>query len=369
MDYAATLKHLAKEAGIPIPPNSFSKPSVGRSPSLNKSKGLSKCSKCGETRTGIGWCRPCNTAKLIAQFKNWTSGNEELDQFIRDTQINANTPYDYIRWINFDSFSDLKFIAKGGLGSVFSAKSEAWGKVALKFLDEAENLARDFLEEVRAYHRCSLGSGIVDCYGVSKDPETNRYVMVMRYADHGSLRKYLTKFFTELSWDEKIILFDRIAKGLKGIHDVGMISYKWRFLSDGKAPFQGPKTKKVRTGTVKSVITNSGAVHPQAFYTSRLLHYPNLPEPQNSDTFTLFDSTTGELHVMVRKQNTKKDPSRSSTLPPSDTGNIDKGKERAREGLSRRESVKISHHRWSSIINEIPKQVELYKVDDKEKQS
>ncbi|CAG8506223.1 3220_t:CDS:2 [Funneliformis caledonium] len=294
MDYAATLKHLAKEAGIPIPPNSFSKPSVGRSPSLNKSKGLSKCSKCGETRTGIGWCRPCNTAKLIAQFKNWTSGNEELDQFIRDTQINANTPYDYIRWINFDSFSDLKFIAKGGLGSVFSAKSEAWGKVALKFLDEAENLARDFLEE---------------------------------------------------------------------------ISYKWRFLSDGKAPFQGPKTKKVRTGTVKSVITNSGAVHPQAFYTSRLLHYPNLPEPQNSDTFTLFDSTTGELHVMVRKQNTKKDPTRSSTLPSSDTSNIDKGKERAREGLSRRESAKISHHRWSSIINEIPKQVELYKVDDKEKQS
>ncbi|CAI2165404.1 16010_t:CDS:2 [Funneliformis geosporum] len=458
MDYAATLKHLvAKEAGIVIPPNSFSKPSVGRSPSLNKSKGLK-------------------------------------------TQINANTPYDYIRWINFDSFSDLKFIAKGGLGSVFSAKSDAWGKVALKFLDESDNLAHDFLEEVRAYHRCSLGSGIVDCYGVSKDLDTNRYVMVMRYADHGSLRKYLTKYFTELSWDEKIILFDRISKGLKGIHDVGMvhrdfhsgnilrheklvyvtdlgmcrpenetddskkiygvlpyvapevlrgtpytqaadvyslgmimwemssneppfadrahdyslardicnglrppiisgtpkcyvaamlrcwdsdpkkrptvdelieISYKWRYLSDGKAPFQGPKTKKVRTGTIKSVITNPGAVHPQAFYTSRLLHYPNLPEPQNSDTFTLFDSTTGELHVMVRKQGPKKEPARSATLPPSETGNSDKGKEKARESFhnSRRESVKISHHRWSSFFNEIPKQVELFKVDEKEKQS
>ena len=84
--------------------------------------------------------------------------------------------------------------------------------------------------------------------------------------------------------------------------DLINVSYKWRYLSDGKAPFQGPKNKKVKTGTVKSVLTNSSAVHPQAFYTSRLLHFPNLPEPRNSDTFTLFDPTTGELHTMVRKQ-------------------------------------------------------------------
>ncbi|GBB91377.1 hypothetical protein RclHR1_18610003 [Rhizophagus clarus] len=512
MDYSSMLKHLAKEAGIVVPPNSFSK---SGSPSLGKSK-LSKCSKCGGTRTAIGWCRPCDTAKLKAQFKNWTSGNEELDQFLRETQLNANTPFDYMRWINFDSFSDIKFEAQGGFGSVCSAKSSAWGKVALKFLDNSENLAQDFLDELRAYHRCSLGSGIIDCYGVSKDPETNRYVMVMRFADHGSLRKYLTKYFAELSWDEKIILFDRVAKGLQGIHDSGLVhrdfhsgnilrheklvyvtdlgmcrpvnesedsknvygvlpyvapevlrgesykqksdiyslgmimwelssneppfadrahdyslavdicnglrppiisgtpkgyvaamlrcwdaepskrptaadllnmSAKWRYLSDGKAPFQGPKTKKVKTGTVKSVITNSGVVHPQAFYTSRLLHFPNLPEPRNSDTFTLFDSTTGELHQMIRKSNSKRDPVGSAT-------NDNKGKEKVREDYQthngRREITRSmtlgkidkemidrlkedrrqhSHYRWSSIINEVPREVELYRVDEKEKQS
>jgi len=47
--------------------------------------------------------------------------------------------------------------------------------------------------------------------------------MVMRYADHGSLRRYLTEYFAELSWDEKIILFDRVAKGLQGIHDSGLV--------------------------------------------------------------------------------------------------------------------------------------------------
>ena len=54
-----------------------------------------------------------------------------------------------MRWINFDVFSEREFIAKGGFGSVYSAKSNAWGKVALKFLNNSENLARDFLDEVR----------------------------------------------------------------------------------------------------------------------------------------------------------------------------------------------------------------------------
>jgi hypothetical protein len=54
-----------------------------------------------------------------------------------------------MRWIKFDSFSDLEFVANGGFGSVYSAKSKAWGKVALKFLDNSESLGRDFLSEVR----------------------------------------------------------------------------------------------------------------------------------------------------------------------------------------------------------------------------
>ncbi|CAG8612337.1 18739_t:CDS:2 [Rhizophagus irregularis] len=315
MDYSSMLKHLAKEAGIVVPPNSFSK---SGSPSLNKnekSSKLSKCSKCGGTRTAIGWCRPCDTAKLKAHFKNWTSGNEELDQFIRETQLNANTPFDYMRWINFDSFSDVKFEAQGGFGLVYSAKSSAWGKVALKFLDNSESLASDFLDEVKL------------------------------------------QFFV---FGDTLVV----------------------------APFQGPRTKKIKTGSVKSVITNSGAVHPQAFYTSRLLHFPHLPEPRNSETFTLFDPTTGELLTMIRKSSSKRDPAGSAT-------NDNKGKEKAREDYQthngRREVTRSSilfkgmtlgkvdkemidklkadrrqhsHYRWSSIINEVPREVELYRVDE-----
>jgi len=61
-----------------------------------------------------------------------------------------------MRWIPFDSFSELEFIAKGGFGSVYSAKSKSWGKVALKFLDNSEELTSEFLEEVIFYRANSI---------------------------------------------------------------------------------------------------------------------------------------------------------------------------------------------------------------------
>ncbi|CAH1759640.1 326_t:CDS:2 [Entrophospora sp. SA101] len=378
LDYSSILKTL--EAGVAVPTTAFSKSVLGLSKENGSSDGISKCSKCGEPRTSIGWCKPCNTKKLKDQFQNWTSGDDDLDEFIRETQTSANTPFDYMRWIPFDSFSDLEFIAKGGFGAVYSAKSKSWGQVALKFLDNSQELTRDFLEELRAHHRCSLGSGIIDCYGVSKDPEKNQYVMVMRYADHGSLRRYLSQYFTELSWEEKILLFDKICKGLKGIHDAGLVH----------PPFQGPKTKKVKTGhLVKSAINKTNSVHPQAFYTSRLLHYPNLPEPRNCETFTLFDPTTGEIHSMVRKSTKNRET--------TDEQKSNKGKERSREDFQThhgrkdsmtrsmtmgkldremldkikndRSSRRMSQIRWSTIVNDIPKQVELSTLDEPQKET
>lgn len=519
MDYSV-LKSMAKVVGRSLPSDAFQGTSLGGSPSTHTKERFSKCSNCGGSRSSFGWCKPCNTKKLMENFEKWTSGNDDLDKFIRETQRNASTPYDYMRWIPFENFSDLNFVAKGGFGSVFSAQSSDLGKVALKFLDNSENLAKDFLNELKAHHRCgSLSNGIVDCFGVSKDPKTNRYVMVMRYAEQRDLRLYLTQYFAELSWDKKIELFDLIAKGLQEIHSHGFVhrdfhsgnilrheknvyvadfgmcrpanetedskkiygvlpyvapeilrgakytaaadiyslgmimwemssnnppfadrahdyslardicdglrppiisgtpkgyvaamlrcwdadpskrptiedllnaSYKWRYLSDGNAPFQGPKTKKVPTGNIsRPTATCSNVSHPQAFYTSRLLHFPHLPEPKNLDYYSLFDSTTGEIHKIVRKNTSKKESIRSSTLPMNEysrqiTANKDKevAKEpRSSTNLSRSMTIgrvvdqstidkiraerrRLSKYR-STFLEDIPSQVELSTVTNK----
>src|SRR5688572_793192 len=39
---------------------------------------------------------------------------------------------------------------------------------------------------------------VVTCFGITKDPETNNFMMVMLYAENGSLRQYLNNKFNSL---------------------------------------------------------------------------------------------------------------------------------------------------------------------------
>src|SRR5947208_7605567 len=64
---------------------------------------------------------------------------------------------------------------------------------------------------------------IVRCYGITKDPKTNNFMMVMEYADLGSLRQHLNNNFNSLNWTEKLLCLYDITHGLKKIHEKGLI--------------------------------------------------------------------------------------------------------------------------------------------------
>ena len=44
--------------------------------------------------------------------------------------------------------------------------------------------------------------GVLDIYGISQDPNTKEYILVVRYANNGSLIDYLTKEFKYLRWKD-----------------------------------------------------------------------------------------------------------------------------------------------------------------------
>src|SRR2546426_8072044 len=60
--------------------------------------------------------------------------------------------------------------------------------------------------------------GILDIYGISQDPNTKEYILVMRYAEDGSLKDYITKNFKNLKWKDKIQILYNIISGLNIIH-------------------------------------------------------------------------------------------------------------------------------------------------------
>src|ERR1051325_2502766 len=58
-----------------------------------KKNGL--CKKCKQPKNNWRWCRICNFQQ---NFKNWTSGNHDIDKFIQKTQLKA-THREVLEWI------------------------------------------------------------------------------------------------------------------------------------------------------------------------------------------------------------------------------------------------------------------------------
>jgi serine/threonine protein kinase len=63
---------------------------------------------------------------------------------------------------------------------------------------------------------------IIKIYGITKDSKTNDFMMIMQYANNGSLRQKLDKDFNSLEWKEKLDILRDIAYGLTNIHKEGL---------------------------------------------------------------------------------------------------------------------------------------------------
>ena len=123
------------------------------------------CGECNEPGTGWNWCQTCNAKRFKDNFKNWTSGNKDIDELIQYSQLNATYYANCLEWVPFENFQNVTYIAKGGFGKIYSAEwpegyiyfwdieNQKWKrcssiKVALKSLDNTSNISKDFLMEV-----------------------------------------------------------------------------------------------------------------------------------------------------------------------------------------------------------------------------
>jgi hypothetical protein len=52
-----------------------------------------KCVECMQIYTGLNWCQACNSKRFQQNFGNWTSGNDDIDKFIQNTQLSAKNHY------------------------------------------------------------------------------------------------------------------------------------------------------------------------------------------------------------------------------------------------------------------------------------
>ncbi|RGB41503.1 kinase-like domain-containing protein [Rhizophagus diaphanus] len=193
------------------------------------------CGECKEPGTGEYWCQSCNAKRFKDNFKNWTGGNKHIDEFIQQSQLNAVHYRNYIEWIPFEKFQNVTYIAEGGFGKIYSAEwpegnIEYWDienqkwiriikkKVALKSLNNSSDICSDFLNEIKSHLQIYLYD-IVQCYGITQDPNNKEYIMVLFYCEIGNLRNYLNKTKNYINYESKIDKLQQIARGLLDIHN------------------------------------------------------------------------------------------------------------------------------------------------------
>ncbi|RHZ78910.1 hypothetical protein Glove_155g129 [Diversispora epigaea] len=181
------------------------------------------------------FCLTCTKEKFIQEFKTWSSGNANIDKIIQESQSNI---YYKLHWIPYDNFQNIEHIADGGHGSVYSAEMENviklnWNfikqdweyaligsKVALKEIEDSRYDLVEFFKLIKAI--ISNYEFITYYYGISKNPSTQNYIIVMDLFD-GDLHNYLTKTFWDLGWETKIGILESIAYGLESLHEKNLV--------------------------------------------------------------------------------------------------------------------------------------------------
>ena len=123
------------------------------------------CENCNQECLATTYCEICIRNHLKANFSNWTSGNDKIDNLIRECQMKAFAPYLIVEWIPYNNLKNIKYLTKGGFSEIYTADwiggyYDEWDSkdrqlvrfgvqyVVLKRLENVENANKHWLEEV-----------------------------------------------------------------------------------------------------------------------------------------------------------------------------------------------------------------------------
>ncbi|RHZ61629.1 hypothetical protein Glove_346g141 [Diversispora epigaea] len=198
-----------------------------------------KCLKC-KRRSRINSSQICYYCYGLNSLIS-SSGNIKIDCFIKGTQSPNNRSYDpHLIWVPFEEFKDIRKIGQGGFSQIFKATwkinegigdkgTVKWSKsereIVLKVLNNSQYVDAEFLNELKHtfQFRDKLSYGckekiIIECYGVTRDPQTKNYAFVLEYIPNGDLYHFIQKNFEEFTWRIKIHYLYCIIMGIKKIH-------------------------------------------------------------------------------------------------------------------------------------------------------
>ncbi|GBC13735.2 kinase-like domain-containing protein [Rhizophagus irregularis DAOM 181602=DAOM 197198] len=183
------------------------------------------------------WCKSCHINQLKDNFINWTSGDEKIDNFIQKKQLNVMTSFDLIfEWIPYNELIEIKEIGKGELSTAIWKEGplyydnfekewmrNSYKKVVLKCLSNSQNLTDEFLNKATVSY--------VLIYGISQNPNTKDYILVIHITYYNKYCKECDKEYTKLDhafsiWKEGPLCYNTYEiKWMRTSHEKVCLKY------------------------------------------------------------------------------------------------------------------------------------------------
>ncbi|KAG9285733.1 hypothetical protein G9A89_001621 [Geosiphon pyriformis] len=218
------------------------------------------CNECRECQESIkddsnNYCKECWFMFFEKHYKDFSSGNEEVDKIIKNPiYIPPNQSYiygrlNYYEWIPWERLLNINEIARGGFGIIYKAtlidglidvesikhhgSMEYERNIYTKGIQVAIKIiptnSSEVFKELNIQSALFINNGgyrssyVSKILGITRNAETLEYGIVMEFAEHGDMRKYLSTNFHSKSWAKKIRIACYIAFGLDSIHSSGMV--------------------------------------------------------------------------------------------------------------------------------------------------
>ncbi|RHZ81775.1 hypothetical protein Glove_117g189 [Diversispora epigaea] len=136
--------------------------------------------------------------------------------------------YHYSRFENVKLINkNIKNVYKAHIKKIVSRQGKTL--VTLKYISLNNKFTlNNFINEVKRHRKLEKNDNILKFYGITKQEteNTNSYMIVLEYANNGSLRQYFKKNFQKLDWNLKLNLAKQIANALMNLHDNNIIHGK-----------------------------------------------------------------------------------------------------------------------------------------------
>ncbi|RGB31020.1 kinase-like domain-containing protein [Rhizophagus diaphanus] len=138
---------------------------------------------------------------------------------------------EYFRLYEHKYFSNVQRIGTGGFGKVYRVNWKNSDQyLALKSFSNVDDvIAKEIVHELKLQRDIQFHNNIIKFYGVAQfEPEyqnvqSKNYLLVMEYADSGTLKNYLKESFNNLTWSNKYNLAYQLASAVACLHNEGIV--------------------------------------------------------------------------------------------------------------------------------------------------